>query len=88
VLFHPPYCPDLAQADFFLFPKLKIEMKWTRFDAVSSIQQTVTRELKTMRKEAFSPSFESLYERCKRAEVGGDYIERCKRAEVGGDYIV
>jgi hypothetical protein len=45
-------------------------MKGTRFEAVSSIQQTVTKELKTIREEAFSLAFDSLYERCKRcAEV-------------------
>jgi hypothetical protein len=38
----------------FLFPKLKTAMKRTRFKAVSSIQQTLTRELKTIQKEAFS----------------------------------
>jgi hypothetical protein len=51
-------------------------MKETRFEAVSSIQQIVTRELKAMLEEAFSRAFDSLYERCKRcAETGGDYIE-------------
>jgi histone-lysine N-methyltransferase SETMAR len=76
VLSHPPYSPGLAPADFFLFLKLKIAMKGTRFEAASSIQQTVTRELKAIREGAFSRAFDSLYERCKRcAEAGGDYIE-------------
>jgi histone-lysine N-methyltransferase SETMAR len=70
VLSHPPYSPDLAPADFF--PKLKIAKKRTRFEDVSSIQQTVTRELKAIWEETFSRTFDSLYERCKRcAEVGG-----------------
>jgi hypothetical protein len=51
-------------------------MKRTGFEAVSSIQQTVTRELKPIREEAFTRAFDSLYERCKPcAEAGGDYIE-------------
>jgi hypothetical protein len=76
VLSHPPYSPDLVLDDFFLFPKLKIGMKGTRFEAVSSIQQTVTRELKAIREEAFSWAFDLLYERCKRCtEAGGDYVE-------------
>jgi hypothetical protein len=58
-----------------LFPKLNIVMKWMRFEAVSSIQQTVTREAKAIRGEAFSGAFDSLYERCKRwMDAGGDYI--------------
>jgi hypothetical protein len=51
-------------------------MKGTRFDAVLSIQQTLMRELKAIREEAFSRAFDSFYEGCKRcAEAGGDYIE-------------
>jgi hypothetical protein len=47
-----------------------------RFEVVSSIQETVTTELKAIREEAFSRAFDSLYERCKRcAEAGGDYVE-------------
>jgi hypothetical protein len=76
LLSHPPYSPDLEAADFFLFPKLKIAIKGTRLGVVSSIQQTVTRELEAIREEALSRAFGSLHERCKRCEeAGGDYIE-------------
>jgi hypothetical protein len=72
---HTPCSPDLAPADFSLFPKLKIAMKGTRFKAVSSFQQTLTRELKAIREEAFSRAFDSLYERYKCCAVaGGNYI--------------
>jgi hypothetical protein len=37
-------------------------MKGTRFEAVSSIQQTVMRKLKAIQEEAFSQAFNSLYE--------------------------
>jgi hypothetical protein len=51
-------------------------MKGMKFEAVSLIQQTVTRELKAIWEEAFSRAFGSLYERCKRcAKAGKDYIE-------------
>jgi hypothetical protein len=66
VLSHQPYSPDLSPADFLLFLKLKIAMRGTRLEAVSSIQQTVTRELKAIWEEAFSRALDSLYERCKR----------------------
>jgi hypothetical protein len=60
----------------FLFHKWKTVMKGMRFEAISSIQQTVTRELKVIWEEAFSWAFDSLSERCKRcAEASGDYIE-------------
>jgi hypothetical protein len=50
-------------------------MKGTRLEAVSSIQQTVTRELKAKREEAFSRVFDLLYEGRKCcAGAGRDYI--------------
>jgi deoxyribose-phosphate aldolase len=75
VLSHPPYTPDLAPADFFI-SLIKNCDERMRFEAVSSIQQTVTRELKAIREEAFFRAFDWLYERYKRcAEAGGDYIK-------------
>jgi hypothetical protein len=50
-----------------------------RFEAVSSIQKTVARELKGIREEVFSGAFDLLYEQCKRcaeAVGGGCYIQR------------
>ena len=41
---HPPYSPDLAPCDFWLFPKLKNALKGQRFDDLSDIQ----RNLKTL----------------------------------------
>jgi transposase len=35
----PPYCPDLAPADFFLFPKLKCTLKVRRFQTVEEIKK-------------------------------------------------
>jgi hypothetical protein len=37
-------------------------MKRTKVEAVSSIQQTVLKEMKAIREEAFSRAFDSLYE--------------------------
>jgi hypothetical protein len=51
-------------------------MKGMGFEAVSAIQQNVTRELIAIGEEAFSRAFDLLYEQCKCcAEAGGDYIE-------------
>jgi hypothetical protein len=45
--------PHVIPADLFLFPELKISMKGMRFEAVSSVQQTVTRELRRYGKKRF-----------------------------------
>jgi hypothetical protein len=35
---HPPYSPDLAPCNFFLFPKMKLQLKGRRFNKVEEIQ--------------------------------------------------
>ena len=47
VLPHPPYCPDLAPCDFYLFPKLKLKLKGHHFGTMENIQKIVTNELNT-----------------------------------------
>jgi len=38
---HPPYLPDLAPCDFWLFQKLNKALKGKRFDDLSDIQHNV-----------------------------------------------
>ena len=35
----PPYSPDLAPSDFFLFPKLKEHLKGVRFSGTNEAKQ-------------------------------------------------
>ena len=42
VLPHPPYSPDLAPCDFYLFPKLKSKLKGHHFGTMENIQKIVT----------------------------------------------
>jgi len=60
VLDHPPYSPDLAPADFFLFPRLKSIMKGARFADVAAIKESVTAVLRSIPNEAFADSFQSF----------------------------
>ena len=41
VLGHPPYSPDLAPCDFFLFPTLKKVLRSQQFDDVADLQRVV-----------------------------------------------
>jgi hypothetical protein len=36
---HPPYSPDLAPCDFFLFPEMKLQLKGRRFDRVEGVEE-------------------------------------------------
>ena len=47
---HPPYFPDLAPCDFFLFPKIKSVLKGTHFSDIDSIKIAATAKLKRSQK--------------------------------------
>jgi hypothetical protein len=39
VVFHSPHSPDLAPCDFFLFPRMNLQLNGSCFQKVSEIQQ-------------------------------------------------
>jgi hypothetical protein len=55
--------------DFFLFPRLKSIVKGACFAYVTAIQERVTAVLRSIPKEAFSGSFQKLYECCQQCDV-------------------
>ncbi|KDR17950.1 hypothetical protein L798_08168 [Zootermopsis nevadensis] len=59
VIPHPPYSPDLAPRDFFLFPKMKFRLKGRRFDTIEEIQAESQEVLKTLTLEDFEGCMES-----------------------------
>jgi len=72
----PPYFPDLAAADFFLFPNLKSTLKGCRFDTFDEIQKNLTKELFAIPKEAFQKAFSSWQKRWERCVASqGNYFE-------------
>ena len=54
----PPYSPDLAPCDFFLFPRLKRPMKGRSFATIKKIKTEPLRELKGVPKSAYQKCFE------------------------------
>lgn len=76
ILQHPPYSPDLAPADFWLFPKLKLNLKGRQFESVDEIQRTVTGALNALEPKAFSDCYDSFYKRFQRCiNEEGAYFE-------------
>ena len=72
----PPYSPDLAPCDFFLFPKLKGVIKGTRFPDVEAIKRAMTTELQRILEETFRGCIEAwkkTMDKCVRLE--GNYFE-------------
>jgi hypothetical protein len=56
----PPYSPDLAAADFYLFPQLKSAMKVLRFCDATDIIKNVTEELQRLSQNDFQECFQHL----------------------------
>ena len=64
----PPYSPDLAPCDFWLFPKLR----GYRYETT----EAVTKVIDTLLQEDFHVAFQKLLERYKKCIAArGDYFE-------------
>ena len=59
----PPYSPDLAPCDFFLFPKLKRPMKGRRYATIEEIKTASKEELNKITINEFSKCFEDWKKR-------------------------
>ena len=72
----PPYSPDLAPCDFWLFPKLKEKHRGCRYETIEEMKEAVTKVIDTLTQEDFHGVFQKLlewYNECIAA--GGDYFE-------------
>ena len=54
----PPYSPDLAPRDFWLFPKLR----GCRYETIEEIKESVTKVIDTVTQEDFHGAFQKLLE--------------------------
>ena len=68
----PPYSPDLAPCDFWLFPKLR----GCRYERIEEMKEPVTNVIDTLTQEDLHGAFQKLlgwYNKCIAAR--GDYLE-------------
>ena len=56
---HPPYSPDLAPCDFWLFFKLR----GCRYETIEEMKEAVTKVIDTLRQEDFHGALQKLLER-------------------------
>ena len=69
---HPPYSPDLAPCDFWLFPKLI----GCRYETIEEMKEAVTKVIDTLTQEDFHGVFQKLLERYNKCIAAGvDYFE-------------
>jgi hypothetical protein len=58
VIPNPLYSPHLAPCDFFLFPKMKLNLKGHRFDTIEEIQAEWQRVLDALTEKDFQEAFQ------------------------------
>ena len=67
----PPYSPDLAPCDFWLFPKLR----GCRYETIEDMNEAVTKVIDTLTQEDVDGAFQKLLERYNKSiAAGGDYF--------------
>ena len=67
----PPYSPELAPCDFWLFPKLR----GCRYETIEEIKEAMTKVIDTLTQEDFHGASQKLLEWYKCIAAGGDYFE-------------
>ena len=72
----PPYRPDLTPCDFWLFPKLKENLRGCRYEKIEEMKEPVTKVIDLLTQEEFHGVFRKLLERYNKSIAsGGDYFE-------------
>ena len=56
----PPYIPDVAPCDFWLFPKLRD----CRYETIEKMKEAVTEVIDTFTQDDFHEAFQKLLEQC------------------------
>jgi histone-lysine N-methyltransferase SETMAR len=77
VLQHPPYSPDLAPSDFYLFGPFKNFLSRKRFEDQNTLQKTVVQYFTSLGREHYHEGMSKLvkrWDKCIRAN--GDYMEK------------
>ena len=79
VLPHPPYSPDLAPCDCFLFPKLKAFLAGRKYQSRQALGSAIHQYLITVPKSAYHDAFKKWIHRLKLCiSSHGEYFEGMK----------
>jgi [histone H3]-lysine36 N-dimethyltransferase SETMAR len=76
VMEHPPYSPDLAPCDFYLFPKIKSVLKGTHFLSIEDVKVKTTEILNSLTENDMRNCFERWQHRMQLCvNSKGNYFE-------------
>ena len=73
---HPSYSVDQAPSDFFLFPRMKRDLKGKHFQNVEEVKEKTTEALKAITLPEFQNCFEQWKKRWDKCiDSQGEYFE-------------
>lgn len=78
-LIHPPYSPDLAPSYYYLFPKMKKDLRGRKFTEDDEVKEAISSYFEGKEKIFFYDGIEKLISRSKKCiDLKGDYVEKEK----------
>lgn len=76
-MLHPPYSPDLAPCDFYLFPNVKKNLRGIRFSSAEAAVEAYEKEVAQIPTSEWNRCFENWFLRMKKCiDFNGDYFEK------------
>ena len=57
----PPYSPNFASCDFWIFPKLKEKLRGYRYETIEEMKEAVTKVIDTLTQEDFHGTLQKLF---------------------------
>lgn len=74
---HPPYSPDLAPCDFFLFPKIKNQLKGKQFSSAEDALAAFENAVEEVSGAEWKMCFENWFRRMKLCiDANGEFFEK------------
>ena len=74
---HPPYSPDLAPSDYYLFPKMKKFLRQRRFESDKQLEKSTSGWLSHQPSAFYEKGISALVTRCEKCiKVKGNYVEK------------
>ena len=76
ILEHPPYSPDLAPSDYYLFPQLKKSLRGQKFSSNKEVIEAVESWFAEQEETFFLRGLQKLQDRCNKCiSLKGEYVE-------------
>ena len=73
---HPPYSPDLAPCNFFLFPRMKNSLRGIRYQSTQELKEASEKYLRGLLKKDFEEAFQDWKRRLQKCvDAEGRYFE-------------